>query len=401
MQRVLARLAVVVLLVGAASAQGDPQLDFARATAGKLLIDPYSYWQQPYNFYYFRNMDKVPGQRVDWVRRPDRAFPLEKPSGPFEPTNTVDGQTWSLDEYLQQRDVMAFVVLKDDQIVFEQYLHGAGPGDHFTSFSIAKSVTSVLFGVALEEGEIDSVDDPVSKYLPDLVGTAYEGVTLENVLQMATGVRYDESYLEPDSDIHRVVNAWIRGDETFHDIVLSLGAREPERPPGTAFDYQSIDTQLLTHVLETATGTSLSDYAEEKLWRKLGAESDAFYYQSEKQTETCGFGCFNATARDYARFGLMAMNRGTIGGTRIVSEQWMRDSTTAPSFADNYGYQWWLNRNSEDGAFRAVGIYGQTIYINPARRIVIAQFSARPRASGGGRGGPPVPFDAIARALTP
>ena len=400
MQRLLVRLVAVVLLVGVASAQGDPKLDFDRVTAGTLLVDPYSYWQQPYNFYYFRNMDKVPNQRIDWLRKPDRPFPLKAPSAPYQPTYTIDGRTWSLDEYLDERDVMAFVVLKDDQIVLEKYLHGAGPEDRFISFSVGKSVTSVLVGVAMDEGKIDSVDDPVTKYLPSLAGTAYDGVTLENVLQMATGVRYDESYLEPDSDIHRVITALIRGDETFHDIALSLGAREPERKPGTAFDYQSIDTQVLTHILETATGTSLSAYAEEKLWQKLGAERDAFYFQSERQTETCGFACFNATARDYARFALMAMNRGELGGTRIVSEQWMRDSTTAPAFADNYGYQWWLNRNSADRAFRAVGIYGQTLYINPAKRVVIVQFSARPRASGGGGGGAPTPFDAIAEQVT-
>ena len=403
MQRVMIRLVVVVLLGGVASAQDAPKLDFDKVTASQWLTAPYSYWQQPYNFYYFRNMDEVPEQRVDRLPASGHTFPLKPPSGTFEPTYMIDGHTWSLDEYLEQRDVMAFVVLKDDQIVFEKYLHGAGPEDQFISFSVGKSVTSVLFGVAMDEGKIDSVDDLVTKYIPDLAGTAYENVTLENVLQMATGVRYNESYLEPDSDIHRVIGALMDGGETFHDIVRSLGTREPERAPGTAFDYQSIDTQVLTHVLETATGTSLAAYAREKLWSKLGTEHDAFYFQSEKQTETCGFACFNATARDYARFSLMAMNRGELGGTRIVSEQWMRDSTTAPAFADNYGYQWWLNRGSEDGAFRAVGIYGQTLYINPAKRVVIAQFSARPRPSGGGggTGGAPTPFDAIAEKLTP
>jgi len=120
---------------------------------------------------------------------------------------------------------------------------------------------------------------------------------------------------------------------------------------------------------------------------------------SKNQPEICAFGCFNATLRDYARFGLMALNRGTLGGTRVVSESWMRDSTAAPAFNPGYGYQWWINADSPDHAFRAVGIYGQTIYINPAKHVVVAQFRALPKPSGGNPRSPPAPFDAIAAAL--
>jgi CubicO group peptidase (beta-lactamase class C family) len=198
-----------------------------------------------------------------------------------------------------------------------------------------------------------------------------------------------------------VVWGWIRGDESFHEMARSFGMREPERQPGTEFDYQSIDTQVLAEVLEEVTKTRLNQYAEAKLWKKIGAQADAYIFQHEKQPETCGFGCFNATARDWARFGLMAMNYGELGGTRVVSDKWMRESTTAPSFGNGYGYQWWLNANSPDRAFRAVGIYGQTIYINPAKRVVIVQLSARAAPSGGiGRGGPPTPFDAIAERVS-
>jgi CubicO group peptidase (beta-lactamase class C family) len=380
----------------------NPRLDFDRVNQGRMLIDPYSYWSQPYSYYYFHHMDQVPNQRLDWVRKPSTPFRLKEPAGTFDPTYTVNGETWQLDDYLKQADVTGFIVLKDDQIVYEKYLHGATPDDRFISFSMHKSITSVLVGVAVAEGRIKSIDDPVTNYLTDLKNTNYKDVTIRNLLHMATGIRYDEEYRNDTSDVHRLVYAWIRGDESFRSLMAAFGAREPERKPGTQFDYQSIDTQVLSEVLAATVGMPVHKYAEEKLWKKIGAQSDAFIFQSAKQPETCGFGCFNATARDWARFGLMAMNYGEIGGTRIVDEQWMRDSTTAPSFGNGYGYQWWLTPNSPDRAFRALGIYGQTIYVNPAKRVVIVNLSARAAPSGGNRrGGPPMPFDAIAAKLAP
>ena len=395
---------VLVLLAGAlvdVSSQGAVKLEFDKVDPRRMLIDPYSYWNQPHSFYYFRHMDEVPRQRIDWVRRSGRALPLKKSGAVLQPTYIVDGRSWKLDDYLEQGSVMAFLVLKDGEIVLERYRQGAGPEDRFISFSVGKSVTSVLFGIAMDEGKVASVDDPVTKYLPELANTSYGAVSVRNALNMATGVRYDEEYLNPESDVHRLLTALMRGDERFTAMAAAFGAREPERKPGTAFDYQSIDTQILTEILEKVTGTRLAAYAEQKLWKKLGAESDAFIFQSDKLPQSCGFACFNARPRDYARFALMAMNYGTLGGTRIVSEKWMRDSTTAPPFANNYGYQWWLNANSKDGAFRAVGIYGQTLYVNPAKRVVLVQFSARPRPSGrSAPDAPPAPFDAIAEALS-
>jgi len=413
-QRIL-RLSVRVVLLAAAvcggvlaqspprppDPQGNPKLDFDKVNAGRMLIDPYSYWAQPYSYYYFHHIDQLPKQRLDWVRKPAAAFALKEPASPFDASYTVNGRSWPLEEYLTQADVTGFLILKDNQIIYEKYLHGATRTDRFISFSMEKSITSVLVGVAIDEGRIKSVDEPVTNYLPDLKETAYKDVTLKNLLQMASGIRYDEMYQNPESDIHRVIWAWVRGDESFHAIAKSFGMREPERKPGTMFDYQSIDTQVLTEALVAATTTPYQQYAEARLWKKIGAESDAFIFQSEKQPETCGFGCYNATGRDWARFALMAMNYGQLGGTRVVSEQWMRDSTTAPAFGNGYGYQWWLNANSPDHAFRASGIYGQTIYINPVKHVVIVQLSARPTPSGGGgRGGPPTPFDAIAEKLS-
>jgi CubicO group peptidase (beta-lactamase class C family) len=394
MRRPLSNLAVALpFLAALIFAETAPKLDFDKVDPRKMLTDPYSYWSQPYNFYYFHHMDKIPNQRLDWVRKPIQTYRLQEPAAPFSLTYTANDQTYSLEDYLQQGDALGFIVLKDNQIVYEKYLHDSKPEDRFLSMSISKSVVSVLIGVALEEGKIHSVDDPVIQYLPYLKDSAYKDATLKNLLQMASGIEFNEDYLDPKADIHRVIFDLIRGGEAFKETAVAL---KQEQKPGTKFHYQSINTQILGLVLEKVTGTQLNKYAEEKLWKKIGAESDAYFYESKNQPEICAFGCFNATLRDYARFGLMAMNYGKLGDTRIVNDAWMHESTTAPAFNSGYGYQWWLTANSLDHAFRAIGIYGQTIYINPAKHLVIAQFRALPKPSGPLPGIPPAPFQAIA-----
>jgi CubicO group peptidase (beta-lactamase class C family) len=401
-------LLAAALLFSAFAKTGDaPKLDFAKVDPYKMLIDPYSYWSQPYSFYYFHHMDKIPHQRLDWIRRSGAKFDLKDPQAPFSLSYSVNGKTATLDEYLEQADVLGFLVLKDNQVVYEKYLHGATPQDRFLSMSVEKSIVSVLFGTAVDEGKIN-VNDPVTKYLPALAGSAYKDCTVKNLLQMASDVNFNEDYLDPKADVHHFLFDLIRGGEPFQQVAAKMGS---ERAPGTQFHYQSINTQVLGEILEKATGTRLNKYAEDRLWSKIGAQSDAFIYESDKQPEECAFGCFNATLRDYARFGLMAMHSGELDGKRVVSEAWMREATTPPSFnvphidqktgraVTGYGYQWWL-LPGPDHAFQAVGIYGQNIYVNPAKHVVIAQFSALPKPSGGGSRAIGRPHDAIAAKLS-
>ena len=396
-------IAAALLLVGFAKNETAPKLDFDKVDPRVMLIDPYSYWSQPYSFYFFHHMDKIPHQRLDWVRKPAQKFGLKEPKGPFSLSYSINGKTSTLDEYLEQADVLGFIVLKDDQVVFEKYLHGTSPEDRFLSMSVEKSIVSVLLGTAVDDGKIN-VNDPVTKYLPDLSSGAYKDCSIKNLLQMASGIQFNEDYLDPKADIHRVLFDLIRGGEPFQKVAIGI---KPERKPGTAFHYQSINTQILAEALEKVTGMPLNKYAEERVWKKIGAQSDAFIYESEKQPEICAFGCYNATLRDYARFGLMAMHSGELGGKRVVSEAWMRESTMAPSFnpprvdektgrpVTGYGYQWWL-LPGQDHAFQAVGIYGQNVYVNPAKHVVIAQFSSLPKPSGGGSRAIGRPHDAIA-----
>jgi CubicO group peptidase (beta-lactamase class C family) len=377
-------LIVLMQVQLAVAADSTPQVDIGKLDPHRMLFDKNSYMTQPNSFYYFHNIDKL-GFRQDWVRKPDQAYPLKEPTTPFTVSYTYRGKPYSLDEYYQRSSVLGFLVLKDNQIVVEKYFHGADADSRFLSNSVAKSVLSVLIGVAIEEGKIGSVEEPVEKYLPSLSSSGYHGVKIKDALRMATGIKFEEDYLKADADVHRLVAALVRGDESFQTLAASLKSKGK---PGTAFEYQSINTEVLGLVLETATGKPLNEYAEEKLWKKLGAQSDAFFYRGKQQPNTWAFGCFNSTLRDYARFGLMAMNGGKLGDTRVVSESWIHESTTpdAPFLKPRpnkksdvtqigYQYQWWIPYGN-DGAFAAMGIYGQMIYVNPRKHVVIVQTSA-------------------------
>lgn len=328
--------------------------------------------------------------RIDWIRKADRPFPLKPPSAPFSVRYRHRGQTYGLDDYFKHGDTLAFLVLKDDQIVFERYLHGTTENDRFASMSVAKSIVSILIGVAVDEGRIRSVQDPIVRYLPYLKKGGFATATVEDVLRMASGVDYSENYGDKSSGISRLGHAFWTGKPTFAEFAASLPS---EILPGTKIRYQSVNTQVLGLLLERVTGRPLYRYAAEKLWKKIGTESKAFIATGKRQPNTVAYSGFNATLRDYGRVGLMAMRRGKLGATRVVSEEWIRASTTPAPFSqprlhpktkqssDGYGYQWWLPYD-EDGnrAFKAVGIKGQTIYVNPEKRIVIAQFSAWPSA---------------------
>jgi CubicO group peptidase (beta-lactamase class C family) len=334
--------------------------------------EDFGFMSQPRSFYAFQHMDQL-GFRLDAVRKGDRVYALKKPLG----TLSVTG----LEDYFEKSFVLGFLVLHDNRIVLERYFHDANRDSRFLSNSMQKSIVSVLIGVALGEGKIQSVNDPVVRYLPYLASSGYKDVTIKNLLQMSSGVKFDEAYLSPESEIGRLGNALLLGTESFRDFAASI---KPKLKPGTQFEYQSVNTEVLGLLLEQVTGKPLHKYIEEKLWRKIGVENDAFLYRGEKQTDECAFGCFNATVRDYGRFGLMALGGGKLNGQRVVSETWMKESTKPdapflqPGPANGnlgYAYQWWVPAGSE-GAFMAMGIYGQMIYVNPIRHMVIVQTSA-------------------------
>lgn len=362
-------------------------IDVNKMDAAHRAVGPYSFYVPPYNLYYFHHVDKL-NVRQDWIRRSGPVFTLREPSAPFSATYTFANQKHTLDEYFVRNYVAGFVVLHDNQILLEKYFHGADRESRFLSNSVSKSFTSVLVGAAIADGKIKSVDDPVVRYLPWLKeSSGYRDTTIKNLLEMSSGVQFDEQYTNPDADISRYVSALLHGDPSFHDLALSIKAKVK---PGTKFEYQTINTQVLGMTVEAATGQTLNHYAEQKLWSKIGPEDDAFLFRSEKQAQVCAGSSLNVRLRDYARFGLMAMNGGEMGGERVVPEAWIKASTqpqgkvlqpqaNGPDDHQNfgYGYQWWLLAD-DDGSFAALGIYGQTIYVNPRRHVVIVQTAAWP-----------------------
>ncbi|MEO8452140.1 MAG: serine hydrolase [Gemmatimonadota bacterium] len=392
----LAGVALAIPSVGAAQtpavAHQSAVIDIAKMRPKGLLVDPYSYMSPPHNLYYFHHIDEL-GFRIDPVRRSGPVFPLVTGRvAPFDATIRVEGKDVSLDEYIAQGYVTGLLVLHGDTVLYERYAHGADRRSRFVSQSVEKSIVSILVGTAIEAGKLGSVDDPVTKYLPELASSGYRDATIKNVLQMATGVDYNENYRDSTSGAASIGAALVSGMPSFSDFVRSM--KPTATKPGTEFNYQSVNTQLLGLLLERVTGERLNRWAEQKLWSKLGAESDAFIYQAKGQPNSCAFACFNATVRDYARVGLLMMRGGELGGRRVVSESWVRQSTTPdadylrPAPPDStgrprvgYAYQWWIPYGGE-GVFVASGIYGQSIYVNPARGVVVVQTSAWPTPGG-------------------
>jgi len=223
----------------------------------------------------------------------------------------------------------------------------------------------------------------VTKYLPALSASGYNRVNLVQVLEMATGIAASEKPLDPNSSIHQFNAMVISGTPSFSDYLKALPANR-EVNPGAVFDYVSVNTEVLGLVLEKATGVPLNAYMQAKLWSKIGAQSDGFIYRAQAQSDQCAFGCFCATLRDYGRFGLMMMNGGSLGPTRAVGSSWVTQATTPKPFAvppdgkDGYGYQWWIPHNN-DGAFEALGIFGQIVYVNPAKHVVVVEAAAWPQ----------------------
>jgi len=237
---------------------------------------------------------------------------------------------------------------------------------------VAKSITSLLVGAAVRDGYIESVDEKVVDYLPRLRESAYAGATIRNVLHMASGVAWNEDYVDPQSDVNRA--PW--GTLSLQRFLRDKGAAAR---PGTVFNYNTAESNLVGTLLRAAIGNNLSTYLYEKIWQPVGMETDAYWTLTEPGGGEFGGCCLSITLRDYARTGLFALREGRLeDGTLVLAEGWMRDATQPSPAAPEYGYLWWLRG---DGSYRASGVFGQGISIHPQEGIVIALNSARSNAS--------------------
>lgn len=284
--------------------------------------------------------------------------------------------------YLESTKTAGLIVLQGDTILHELYGEGLSPDEDYISWSVCKSIVSAMIGIAVQEGFIKSLEEPVDLYAPILKGSGYEGVSIKDVLQMSSGIRFNEDYADKQSDINRMGRVFALG-LSFDEYVSSL---KSERPAGEYHKYVSMDTQVLGMVLKAATNQTVSKFCEERLWTKMGAENNAYWLTDNSGMEAV-FGGFNASLRDYARFGKLFADQGFANNKQIIDSSWVYNSTHATEkhllpgeneFSNSilgYGYQWWIPEG-DDEIFTANGVYNQYIYIDPINKIVIVKCSA-------------------------
>jgi CubicO group peptidase (beta-lactamase class C family) len=348
-----------------------------------------NYFRTPYRAGSFRHMDRIFPFHV--VHRAGAVSELPRDDRQLgDITYQWKGTAHTLAQLQQASKTTGFLVIKDGKIVEEQYFGGANEASTFTSMSVAKSFTSTLVGLALADGKIKSLDDPITDYLPELKGSGYDGVPIKAILQMSSGVNFTERYVlgHPSDMDSMFLRGMMDESERLNDYLKGLTRT---LPPGTKFAYKGADTQALGWLVRRVTGESLADYLAEKIWQPMGMERDAFW-----NTDAPGpggmeaaFTCLNATLRDFGRFGLMFLNHGRWNGKQIVPADWVERATTpdGPQVQPGklvkgsllgYGYQWWTF--PDDGAYSAEGIYFQFIFVNPKENLVIVKTSAYDRA---------------------
>ncbi|MEZ5566672.1 MAG: serine hydrolase [Gammaproteobacteria bacterium] len=345
--------------------------------------------QPEYQLGSYTHMQQVYPSRIISRGGPVRELPASR-----QPLTDVsyeyDGKRYKLEDYLKRVDVTGLLVLKDGKVAYETYRQGTGHYTRFVSWSMAKSFVSTLFGLALEDGLIKSVNDPVTQYVPELKDSAYKDNSLRDLLQMSSGVKFDEDYTGESRSLS--VKAWIEGvaEQKIPYNQTILWFKERINPPGTHFYYASIEPQVVGWAVSRATGKHLADLLSERIWQHLGAENDATWILDRTGGMEIASCCISATLRDFGRFGLMFANGGRVGDQQLIPAEWIKVATRPDpqreflhpghlSDGRAYGYQnyWWL-WPGEEGAFSALGYGGQEIYINPKRNIVIVRTATWP-----------------------
>ena len=299
----------------------------------------------------------------------------------IEFSHSFKGQEMSLSQFLEATSTTGFIVQRNGKIIDERYYHGNRPSARHAGFSMTKSVVSALVGAALDDGSIRSINDPITDYIPALTSPTYIDVSIKHVLQMSSGIQFNEDYSDPDSDINRMSH--LVQKMSYIDYFNTL---ERAHTPGTYNLYASINTHILGELVANATGENLSDYLYEKIWQPMGMQFNA-EWMVDNEGKELPMGGLAITLRDWARFGELYANEGIWKGKQVLPAEWIKESTTSsephlqpgPNEKSNYEYgyqyQWWTPRNTQ-GDFMALGIWGQTLYVNPSHGIVIVKLSA-------------------------
>jgi CubicO group peptidase (beta-lactamase class C family) len=334
------------------------------------------------NFLTFQHMDKMFASRT--VEAGGEVWEL-----PYEPISlegeyTIADQTLSLEEALEATAASALVVIKDGNIVHESYRNGSDENTRFLTFSVAKSYVSTLIGLALEDGHIESLDDKVTDYLPEMEGTGYDGPTIRDLLRMRSGVEWLEVYqFGSDTQLTQVHdNSLVAYRYRWCDYAANESVAG-DNAPDAVFNYATLDTSVLGCILERAVGKSGSEYMSERLWKPAGMENDAYWIMDGPDSvgrEFYGAG-LSVTARDHARYGLMFLNGGMANGNQVVPAEWVQEATIADEGYEptedgsplGYQYQWWTYADSD--AYAALGLHHQYIYVDPTNDLVIVKVS--------------------------
>ncbi len=348
----------------------------AADTAGLPTDENVLFWTQDQRDNAFRQMEVLTTTRTIEAGDSVRELAVGKP---MPKRLKTEGGELAIDDYMADQRLAGLVVLQDGKIRLEEYRMDFGKDDRWASFSVAKSLVSTLVGAAIKDGYIKSLDDPLTAYIPELKGSGYDGVTVEQLLTMTSGVKWNEDYEDKDSDVARF--NMTKSKDGVDPVILYMKTLVNEAEPGTRWQYNTGETNLIGVLVAKATGKSLSEYLSEKIWKPYGMASDAVWILNDGGKEIGGC-CISATTRDFALFGQFAMNGGKIGETSVVPEEWYGKAGTKQADIGmdgrGYGYQWWTY---DDGSFAAQGIFGQGIFIDPKRKLVIAGNGNWPRAT--------------------
>ncbi len=367
----------IVLLAAAVVGIGWLTLDKdMRSLAANLPTDRnVLFWSTPQRDAAFRTMDRLPLlAKANIIEAGDSVHLL--------PQGTPIKIATDVDAYMKVQRTAGLVIVQDGKIRLEKYGLGFDAKGKWTSFSVAKSFTSTMVGAAIKDGFIKSIDDKVSAYIPDLKGSAYDDVTIQQLLTMTSGVKWNEDYGDPKSDVARF-NEHV-ADKGVDATVSYMRKLPREAPAGSKWVYKTGETNLIGVLVSSATKKKLSDYLSEKVWTPYGMEQDGSWLLGSTGHEISGC-CLQASTRDFARFGLFMLGGAKVNGVAILPDGWIAAATTKQAGigtpGKGYGYQWWTY---DDGTYAAQGIFGQGIFIDPKRNLVIASNGDWPKATDDG-----------------
>jgi CubicO group peptidase (beta-lactamase class C family) len=360
---ILGIVAVIAIALGIGWFSMDKDM---RELASNLPTDRnVLFWNDAQRSAAFRTMDRLPVlAKANIIEAGDTVYPLPKGT-PLK----LDG----VDDYMKTQRTAGLVIIHDGKIRFESYGLGFDGNGKWTSFSVAKSLTSTMVGAAIKDGYIKSIDDKVTQYIPEMKGSAYDDVSIKQLLTMTSGIKWNEDYEDPKSDVARFNE---HKAEPGIDTTVSYMRKLPrEAPAGSKWVYKTGETNLIGVLVSKATKKKLSDYLSEKVWTPYGMEQDASWLLGSTGHEISGC-CIQASVRDMGRFGLFMMGGAMIDGKSILPDGWIAAATTKQADIGaaerGYGYQWWT---INDGTYAAQGIFGQGIFIDAKRKLVIASNS--------------------------